>query len=65
LVVRREDTCPIEVQTDDRCIGTDVETYQVEADVINVQQVLKSIGKVRQYIVISDDIDVFALLVHH
>jgi hypothetical protein len=65
LVVTGEDPCPIEVKNDDRCIRIDLETYQEEADIIIVQQVLKSIGEARQVTIISDDVDVFVLLVHH
>ena len=53
------------MKNEDRFIRTDLETYQEEADVIIVQQVLKSIGQARQVTVISDDTDVFVLLVHH
>jgi hypothetical protein len=65
LVVTWEDTCPIEMKNEDWCIRTDLDTYQEEADVIIVQQVLKSIGEASQVTVISDDTDAFVLLVHH
>jgi hypothetical protein len=62
LVVTVEDTCLIEVKNEYRCFQTDLETYQEEADVIIVQQVLNSIEEARQVTVISDDTDVFVLL---
>jgi hypothetical protein len=67
LVVIGEDPYPIEVKNEDRYIWTDLETYLEEADVIIVQQVLKSIGETRQITAISDYINVlnFVLLVHH
>ena len=65
LVVTGEDTCPIEVQNEEKKIRYDLETYQEEADIIIVQQVLKCVGEAQSISVISDDTDVFVLLLHH
>ena len=43
----------------------DLETHQEEADIIIVQQVLKCVGEAQSISVISDDTDVFVLLLHH
>ena len=63
LVVTGEDPCPIEVQNEEKRIRYDLETYQEEADII--QQVLKCVGEAQSISVISDDTDVFVLLLHH
>ena len=63
LVVTGEDPCPIEVQNEEKRIRYDLETYQEEADII--QQVLKCVGGAQSISVISDDTDVFVLLLHH
>ena len=65
LVVTWEDPCPIEVQNDEKRIRYDLETYQGEADIIIVQQVLKCVGEAQSISVILDDTDVFVLLLHH
>ena len=46
-------------------IRYDLETHQEEADVIIVQQVLHCVGEARQITVVSDDTDVFVLLLYH
>ena len=65
LVVTGEDPCPIEVQNEEKRIRYDLETYQEEADIIIVQHVLKCVGEAQSISVISDDTDVFVLLLHH
>ena len=65
LVVTGEDPCPIEVQNEERRTRYDLETHQEEADIIIVQQVLKCVGEAQPISVISDDTDVFVLLLHH
>ena len=65
LVVTGEDSCPIEVQNEEKRIRYDLETYQEEADIIIVQQVLKCVGEAQSNLVISDETDVFVLLLHH
>ena len=65
MVVTGEDPCPIEVQNEEKRIRYDLETYQEEADIIIVQQVLKCVGEAQSISVISDDTDVFVLLLHH
>ena len=65
LVVSGEDPCPIEVQNEERRTRYDLETHQEEADIIIVQQVLKCVGEAQSISVISDDTDVFVLLLHH
>ena len=65
LVVRGEDPCPIEVQNEERRNRYDLETHQEQADIIIVQQVLKCVGEAQSISVISDDTDVFVLLLHH
>ena len=65
LVVTGEDPCPIEVQNEERRTRYDLETHQEEADIIIVQQVLKCVGEAQSISVISDDTDVFVLLLHH
>ena len=65
MVVTGEDPCPIEVQNEERSTRYDLETHQEEADIIIVQQVLKCVGEAQSISVISDDTDVFVLLLHH
>ena len=65
LVVTGEDPCPIEVQNEEKRIRYDLETYQEEAVIIIVQHVLKCVGEAQSISVISDDTDVFVLLLHH
>jgi len=65
LVVTGEDPCPIEVQNEEKRIRYDLETYQEDADIIIVQQVLKCVGEAQSISVISDDTDIFVLLLHH
>ena len=65
LVVTGEDPCPIEVQNEERRTRYDLETNQEEADIIIVQEVLKCVGEAQSISVISDDTDVFVLLLHH
>ena len=65
LVVTGEESCPIEVQNEERRTRYDLETHQEEVDIIIVQQVLKCVGEVQSISVISDDTDVFVLLLHH
>ena len=65
MVVTGEDPCPIEVQNKARRTRYDLETHQEEADIIIVQQVLKCVGEAQSISVISDDTDVFVLLLHH
>ena len=62
LVVTGEDPCPIEVQNEERSTRYDLETHQEEADIIIV---LKWVGEAQSISVISDDTDVFVLLLHH
>ena len=61
----REDPCPIEVQNEERRTRYDLETHQEEADIIIVQQVFKCVREAQSISVISDDTDVFVLLLHH
>ena len=65
LVVTGVDPCPIEVQNEERRTRYDLETHQEGADIIIVQQVLKCVGEAQSISVISDDTDVFVLLLHH
>ena len=65
LVVTGEDPCPIEVQNEERRTRYNQETHQEEADIIIVQQVLKCVGEAQSISVISDDTNVFVLLLHH
>ena len=65
MVVTGEDPCPIEVQNEERRTRHDLETHQEEADIIIVQQVLKCVGEAQSISVISDDTDLFVLLLHH
>ncbi|KAL7386700.1 hypothetical protein ABVT39_012152 [Epinephelus coioides] len=43
----------------------DLENQQEEADTIIIQQILRCAGEAHQITVISDDTDVFILLLHH
>lgn len=65
MVVTGENSCPLEVRNEESKTRYDLETHQEEADVIIVQQVLHCVGEVRQIAVVSDDTDVFVLLLHH
>lgn len=65
LVVTGEDPCPIEISMDERRIRHDLETKQEEADTIIAQQVLVCAGEAHKISVVSDDTDVFVLLLHH
>ena len=59
LVITGEDPCPIEVQNEEKRIRYDLETYQEEADIIIVQQVLKCVGEAQSISVISGQILMF------
>ena len=65
LVVTGEDPCPIEIKMEETRIRHDLENQQEEADTIIVQQVLVCAGEAQQISVVSDDTDVFVLLLHH
>ncbi|KAJ8405686.1 hypothetical protein AAFF_G00316660 [Aldrovandia affinis] len=65
LVVTGEDPCPIEIKMEERRTRYDLENQQEEADTIIVQQVLGCAGEAHQISVVSDDTDVFVLLLHH
>ena len=65
LVVTGEDPCPTEIKNEDISIRYDLETHHEEADIIIVQQALKGASEARRVAVVSDDTDVFVLLVHH
>ncbi|KAJ8366608.1 hypothetical protein AAFF_G00348540 [Aldrovandia affinis] len=65
LVVTGEDPCPIEIKMEERRTRYDLENQQEEADTIIVQQVLGCAGEAHQISVVSDDTDVFILLLHH
>ena len=65
LVVTGEDQCPIEIKMDERRIRNDLENRGEEADTIIVQQVLECARNAKKICVISDDTDVFVLLLHH
>ena len=65
LVVTGEDPCPIEIKMEERLNRHDLENQQEEADTIIVQQVLRCAGEAQQITVVSDDTDVFVLLLHH
>ena len=60
-----EDNCPLEIRNEERNIRYDLETHQEEADIIIVQLVLHCVGEARQIAVVSDDTDVFVLLLYH
>ena len=65
LVVTGEDPCPIEIQMEERRERHDLENQQEEADTIIVQQVLRCAREAQSITVVSDDTDVFVLLLHH
>ena len=65
MVVTGKDPCPIKVQNEERRTRYDLETHQEEADIIIVQQFLNCVGEAQSISVISDDTDVFVLLLHH
>ena len=65
LVVTGEDSCPLDIRNEERNIRYDLETHQEEADIIIVQQVLHCVGEARQIAVVSDDTNVFVLLLYH
>ena len=65
LVVTREDPCPIEVSMEEKRSWFDLETQHEEADIIIIHQVLYCAEQACQIVVISDDTNVFVLLLHH
>ena len=65
LVVTGESPIPIEIHGEDIRHRDDLETHQEEADTIIVQQVLENVNEACQISVISDDTDVFVLLLYH
>ena len=65
LVVTGEDSCPIEIRMEERSIRYDPENHQEEADTIIAQQVLVCAEEAHHISVVSDDTDVFILLLHH
>ncbi|KAK5918487.1 hypothetical protein CgunFtcFv8_003249 [Champsocephalus gunnari] len=65
LVVTGEDSCPIEIRMEERRSRYELENQQEEADTIIVQQVLGCAGEAHQISVVSDDTDVFVLLLHY
>ena len=65
LVVTGEDPCPVEIHKEEISCRCDLETYHEEADIIIIEQVLKCANEARQISVVSDDTDVFVLLLHH
>ena len=64
-MVTGEDPYPVEIKNEDISFRYDFETYQEKADTIIVQQVLKCASETNRISVVSDDTDVFVLLVHH
>ncbi len=65
LVVTGEDSCPLDVRNEERNTQYNLEIHQEEADIIIVQQVLHCVWEARQIAVVSDDTDVFVLLLYH
>lgn len=65
LVVTGEDQYPIEIRMEERRDRYDLQNQQEEADTIIVQQVLRCAGEAQHITVVSDDTDVFVLLLHH
>ena len=67
LIVTGQDPCPIEVKMEDIRCRHDMTTYHEEADIIIVSQVLKISSEASDpcITVVSDDTDVFILLLHH
>ena len=65
LVVTGEDPYPTEIRMEEIKRRYDLETHQEEADIIIVQQVLACAGEADRISVVSDDTDVFVLLLHH
>ena len=64
LVVTGEDPHPTEIRMEEIKRRYELET-QEEADIIIVQQVLACAGEADKISVVSDDTDVFVLLLHH
>jgi len=64
LVITGEDPCPVQVSNEDISVRHDLETSHEEADIIIVQQALKCASEASKLSVVSDDTDVFVLLVH-
>ena len=67
LIVTGQGPCPIEVKMEDIRCRHDMTTYQEEADIIIVSQILKISSEASDpcITVVSDDTDVFILLLHH
>ncbi len=65
LVMTGENPCPIEIRMEERRSWYDLGNQQEEADTIIVQQVLGCAGEAHQIPVVSDETDVFVLLLHH
>lgn len=65
LVVTGEDPLPTEMESEEKRLRHDLETHHEEADIIIIQQVLKCAANATKICVISDDTDVFVLLLHH
>jgi len=63
--VTGEDPCLIEVNMKGKRSRFDLETKHEEANIIFIHQVLHCAEQARQIAVMSDDTDVFVLLLHH
>ena len=59
------DTCPIEVHKEEISHHHYLDTYHEEDNIIIVHQVLKCANEGCQISVVSDDTDIFILLLHH
>ena len=65
LVITGDDPCPVEIKNGHIRNRYDLQTHQEEADIIIVQQVLRCAKEADRIAVVSDDTDVFVLLVYH
>ena len=65
LIVTGEDPCPIEVYRNEMKYRHDLISHHEEADIILTQQALHCAANKNQIVVVSDDTDVFVLLLHH